>query len=228
MIIYGKQLFLHLLKHHKDKLEEIYLAKEVQKDIFNQIAKVGLKIQKVDNQKAQALARGGNHQGFLAKVKDYEFATLNEIKKSDYLVILYGLSDVGNIGAITRTAYALGAGGIVIVVKNENLAMQGVVRASSGAAYELPIALCSDGLSLINELKQVGFKIYAANAGGKSAKEFKFESKNALIMGSEGEGIPNKVLQKCDDILGVNMRKDWDSLNVSVAFGILFDRIVNG
>ncbi|MBO5063350.1 MULTISPECIES: 23S rRNA (guanosine(2251)-2'-O)-methyltransferase RlmB [Campylobacter] len=228
MIIYGKQLFLHLLKHHKDKLEEIYLAKEVQKDIFNQIAKVGLKIQKVDNQKAQALARGGNHQGFLAKVKDYEFATLNEIKKSDYLVILYGLSDVGNIGAITRTAYALGAGGIVIVGKNENLAMQGVVRASSGAAYELPIALCSDGLSLINELKQVGFKIYAANAGGKSAKEFKFESKNALIMGSEGEGIPNKVLQKCDDILGVNMRKDWDSLNVSVAFGILFDRIVNG
>lgn len=228
MIIYGKQLFLHLLKHHKDKLEEIYLAKEVQKDIFNQIAKVGLKIQKVDNQKAQALARGGNHQGFLAKVKDYEFATLNEIKKSDYLVILYGLSDVGNIGAITRTAYALGSGGIVIVGKNENLAMQGVVRASSGAAYELPIALCSDGLSLINELKQVGFKIYAANAGGKSAKEFKFESKNALIMGSEGEGIPNKVLQKCDDILGVNMRKDWDSLNVSVAFGILFDRIVNG
>lgn len=228
MIIYGKQLFLHLLKHHKDKLEEIYLAKEVQKDIFNQIAKVGLKIQKVDNQKAQALARGGNHQGFLAKVKDYEFATLNEIKKSDYLVILYGLSDVGNIGAITRTAYALGAGGIVIVGKNDNLAMQGVVRASSGAAYELPIALCSDGLSLINELKQVGFKIYAANAGGKSAKEFKFESKNALIMGSEGEGIPNKVLQKCDDILGINMRKDWDSLNVSVAFGILFDRIVNG
>ncbi|MBE6429629.1 MAG: 23S rRNA (guanosine(2251)-2'-O)-methyltransferase RlmB [Campylobacter sp.] len=228
MIIYGKQLFLHLLKHHKDKLKEIYLAKEVQKDIFNQIAKVGLKIQKVDNQKAQALARGGNHQGFLAKVKDYEFATLNEIKKSDYLVILYGLSDVGNIGAITRTAYALGAGGIVIVGKNENLAMQGVVRASSGAAYELPIVLCSDGLSLINELKQVGFKIYAANAGGKSAKEFKFESKNALIMGSEGVGIPNKVLQKCDDILGVNMRKDWDSLNVSVAFGILFDRIVNG
>lgn len=228
MIIYGKQLFLHLLKHHKDKLEEVYLAKEVQKDIFNQIAKVGLKIQKVDNQKAQALARGGNHQGFLAKVKDYEFATLNEIKKSDYLVILYGLSDVGNIGAIVRTAYALGAGGIVIVGKNESLAMQGVVRASSGAAYELSIALCADGLSFINELKQVGFKIYAANAGGKSTKEFEFESKTALIMGSEGEGIPNKVLQKCDESLGINMRKDWDSLNVSVAFGILFDRIING
>lgn len=228
MIIYGKQLFLHLLKHHKDKFEEIYLAKEVQKDIFNQITKVGLKIQKVDNQKAQALARGGNHQGFLAKVKEYEFATLNEIKKSEYLVILYGLSDVGNIGAIVRTAYALGAGGVVVVSKNENLAMQGVVRSSSGAAYELPIAICSDGLALMNELKQIGFKIYAANAGGKSAKEFKFEPKTALVMGSEGEGIPNKVLQKCDESLGINMRSGWDSLNVSVAFGILFDRIVNG
>lgn len=228
MIVYGKQLFLHLLKHHKDKLEEIYLAKEVNKDIFHQIAKVGLKIQKVDNQKAQALARGGNHQGFLAKVKDYEFATLSEIKKADYLVILYGLSDVGNIGAIVRTAYALGAGGVVIVGKNENLAIQGIIRSSSGAAYELPIALCSDGLGLINELRQIGFKIYAANAGGKSVKDFKFDPKSVIIMGSEGEGIPNKVLQKCDDILGVNMRKDWDSLNVSVAFGILFDRIING
>ncbi|MEE3705009.1 23S rRNA (guanosine(2251)-2'-O)-methyltransferase RlmB [Campylobacter sp. CX2-8023-23] len=228
MIVYGKQLFLHLLKHHKEKLEEIYLAKEVQKDIFNQIAKVGLKIQKVDNQKAQALARGGNHQGFLAKVKEYEFATLNEIKKSDYLAILYGLSDVGNIGAIVRTAYALGAGGVVVVGKSQNLAIQGIIRSSSGAAYELPIALCDDGLSFINELKQVGFKIYAANAGGKSAKDFKFTPKTAIIMGSEGEGIPNKVLQKCDNILGINMRRDWDSLNVSVAFGILFDRIVNG
>ncbi|MCI7364719.1 23S rRNA (guanosine(2251)-2'-O)-methyltransferase RlmB [Campylobacter lanienae] len=228
MIVYGKQLFLHLLKHHKDKLEEIYLAKEVNKDIFHQIAKVGLKIQKVDNQKAQALARGGNHQGFLAKVKDYEFTTLSEIKKADYLVILYGLSDVGNIGAIVRTAYALGAGGVVIVGKNENLAIQGIIRSSSGAAYELPIALCSDGLGLINELRQVGFKIYAANAGGKSVKDFKFDPKSVIIMGSEGEGIPNKVLQKCDEILGVNMRKDWDSLNVSVAFGILFDRIING
>ena len=228
MIVYGKQLFLYLLKHHKDKLEEIYLAKEVNKDIFHQIAKVGLKIQKVDNQKAQALARGGNHQGFLAKVKDYEFTTLSEIKKADYLVILYGLSDVGNIGAIVRTAYALGAGGVVIVGKNENLAIQGVIRSSSGAAYELPISLCSDGLGFINELRQIGFKIYAANAGGKSVKDFKFDPKSVIIMGSEGEGVPNKVLQKCDEILGINMRKDWDSLNVSVAFGILFDRIVNG
>ena len=228
MIVYGKQLFLHLLKHHKDKLEEIYLAKEVNKDIFHQIAKVGLKIQKVDNQKAQALARGGNHQGFLAKVKDYEFTALSEIKKADYLVILCGLSDVGNIGAIVRTAYALGAGGVVIVGKNENLAIQGVIRSSSGAAYELPISLCSDGLGFINELRQIGFKIYAANGGGKSVKDFKFDPKSVIIMGSEGEGVPNKVLQKCDEILGINMRKDWDSLNVSVAFGILFDRIVNG
>ena len=174
------------------------------------------------------LARGGNHQGFLAKVKDYEFTALSEIKKADYLVILYGLSDVGNIGAIVRTAYALGAGGVVIVGKNENLAIQGVIRSSSGAAYELPIALCSDGLGFINELRQIGFKIYAANAGGKSVKDFKFDPKNVIIMGSEGEGVPNKVLQKCDEILGINMRKDWDSLNVSVAFGILFDRIVNG
>ena len=142
--------------------------------------------------------------------------------------VIYQSNHEGDLVDKIQEAYFEGADGIVIVGKNESLAMQGVVRASSGAAYELPIALCTDGLSFINELKQVGFKIYAANAGGKSTKEFEFGPKTALIMGSEGEGIPNKVLQKCDESLGINMRKDWDSLNVSVAFGILFDRIING
>lgn len=85
MIIYGKQLFLHLLEKHKEKLINIYLAKDIEKDIFNKIVKSGVKIHKVDNKKAQALARGGNHQGFLAEVCEFEFASLNEIKKTRLL-----------------------------------------------------------------------------------------------------------------------------------------------
>ena len=225
MIIYGKQLFLHIIKRYKNSVKTIYLAKECEKALFSQIASVGAPIKRVDNQKAQALARGGNHQGFLAEVEPFEFKSFDELKKRNFITILYGLSDVGNIGAIIRTAHALGCEGVIVVAKN--LAMEGVIRASSGAAYEIDIAIVEDGLSLLNELKQSGFKIYATASGGKNANEIKFGSKIALVMGSEGDGMPKKAVLKCDECVGIKMKNDWDSLNVSAAFAILCDRIIN-
>lgn len=226
MIIYGKQLFLHILNRHKDKIREIYLAKEIEKPLFSQISKLGVKILKLDNKKAQALARGGNHQGFLADVCDFEFCEISALKNAKFLAVLYNLSDVGNIGAIVRSAYALGADGIIIVAKN--LQIEGVIRASSGAMYEINIAKTIDGLSLINELKQSGFEILAADASGENLKTAKFGDKIALLMGSEGEGVPNKALAKADQKIAIKMRSGWDSLNVSAAFAIICDRIVNG
>ena len=225
MIIYGKQLFLHILNKRPQILEEIYLSKECDKKLFSKICGTGKKIIRVDNQKAQSLARGGNHQGFLANVSEFEFSDITELKKLNFIAILYGISDVGNIGAIARSAYALGCEGLVIVAKNIN--MQGVLRSSSGAAYEIPIAIFEDGLSLLNELKQFGFKIYATASNGKNVKEMKFAGKRALVMGSEGEGIPQKALAKCDECIGIKLKEGWDSLNVSAAFAIICDRMID-
>ena len=224
MIIYGKQLFLHILNKRPQILEEIYLSKECDKKLFSKICGTGKKIIRVDNQKAQSLARGGNHQGFLANVSEFEFSDIAELKKLNFIAILYGISDVGNIGAIARSAYALGCEGLVIVAKSIN--MQGVLRSSSGAAYEIPIAIFEDGLSLINELKQFGFKIYATASNGKNVKEMKFAGKRALVMGSEGEGIPQKALAKCDECIGIKLKEGWDSLNVSAAFAIICHRMI--
>ena len=225
MIIYGKQLFLHILNKRPQILEEIYLSKECDKKLFSKICGIGKKIIRVDNQKAQSLARGGNHQGFLANVSEFEFSDIAELKKLNFIAILYGISDVGNIGAIARSAYALGCEGLVIVAKSIN--MQGVLRSSSGAAYEIPIAIFEDGLSLLNELKQFGFKIYATASNGKNVKEMRFAGKRALVMGSEGEGIPQKALAKCDECIGIKLKEGWDSLNVSAAFAIICDRIID-
>ena len=225
MIIYGKQLFLHILNKRPQILEEIYLSKECDKKLFSKICGTGKKIIRVDNQKAQSLARGGNHQGFLANVSEFEFSDIAELKKLNFITILYGISDVGNIGAIARSAYALGCEGLVIVTKSIN--MQGVLRSSSGAAYEIPIAIFEDGLSLLNELKQFGFKIYATASNGKNVKEMKFAGKRALVMGSEGEGIPQKALAKCDECIGIKLKEGWDSLNVSAAFAIICDRMID-
>ena len=106
--------------------------------------------------------------------------------------------------------------------------MAGVVRASSGAAYELNVVKAADGLSVLNELKQSGFEIYAASADGTNFKELKLGAKNALVMGSEEEGIPARALKKCDRAVSIKMREGWDSLNVSAAFAILCDGILNG
>ena len=225
MIIYGKQLFLHILNKRPQILEEIYLSKECDKKLFSKICGTGKKIIRADNQKAQSLARGGNHQGFLANVSEFEFSDIAELKKLNFIAILYGISDVGNIGAIARSAYALGCEGLVIVAKSIN--MQGVLRSSSGAAYEIPIAIFEDGLSLLNELKQFGFKIYATASNGKNVKEMKFAGKRALVMGSEGEGIPQKALAKCDECIGIKLKEGWDSLNVSAAFAIICDRMID-
>ena len=225
MIIYGKQLFLHILNKRPQILEEIYLSKECDKKLFSKICGTGKKIIRVDNQKAQSLAHGGNHQGFLANVSEFEFSDIAELKKLNFIAILYGISDVGNIGAIARSAYALGCEGLVIVAKSIN--MQGVLRSSSGAAYEIPIAIFEDGLSLLNELKQFGFKIYATASNGKNVKEIKFAGKRALVMGSEGEGIPQKALAKCDECIGIKLKEGWDSLNVSAAFAIICDRMID-
>ena len=225
MIIYGKQLFLHILNKRPQILEEIYLSKECDKKLFSKICGTGKKIIRVDNQKAQSLARGGNHQGFLANVSEFEFSDIAELKKLNFIAILYGISDVGNIGAIARSAYALGCEGLVIVAKSIN--MQGVLRSSSGAAYVIPLAIFEDGLSLINELKQFGFKIYATASNGKNVKEMKFAGKRALVMGSEGEGIPQKALAKCDECIGIKLKEGWDSLNVSAAFAIICDRMID-
>ncbi|MFG5089766.1 23S rRNA (guanosine(2251)-2'-O)-methyltransferase RlmB [Campylobacter lari] len=226
MIVYGKQVFFYILEKHKEKIKEIYLAKECEKADFSKIAKASKKIKKLDFKTAQSLARGGNHQGFLMEIDEFEFSSFESLKEKDFIVILYNISDVGNIGAIVRSAYALGADGIILVAKS--VAMDGVIRASSGAALDMKIVLNDDILSMINELKQKGFYIYASASGGSDIHTIKTKDKKVLIMGSEGFGIAPKVLKKCDECVGIKMHNDFDSLNVSTAFAILCDRMKNG
>ncbi|EAJ0348136.1 23S rRNA (guanosine(2251)-2'-O)-methyltransferase RlmB [Campylobacter lari] len=226
MIVYGKQVFFYILEKHEEKIKEIYLAKECEKADFTKITRASKKIKKLDFKAAQSLARGGNHQGFLMEIDEFEFSSFESLKEKDFIVILYNISDVGNIGAIVRSAYALGADGVILVAKS--VAMDGVIRASSGAALDMKIVLNNDILSMINELKQKGFYIYASASGGSDIHTIKAKDKKVLIMGSEGFGIAPKVLKKCDECVGIKMHNDFDSLNVSAAFAILCDRMKNG
>ncbi|MDR0761914.1 MAG: 23S rRNA (guanosine(2251)-2'-O)-methyltransferase RlmB [Campylobacteraceae bacterium] len=227
MLIYGKQLFLHVLERYPKRILGIYLAKECDKKLFLKIAKIGVKIERLDEKKAQALAKGGNHQGFLADIEPILEVSLPRLKNENFLVMLCGVTDMGNIGAIIRSAYAFGAGGIIICGLKE-LKIENLVRTSSAAAFELPICSVQNASDAINELKLSNFSVYGADMTGKNAKEIKFDKKMVLILGSEGEGLPRRLLEKCDQKVCIKMANGFDSLNVSAAAAVLFDRIYNG
>ncbi len=224
MVIYGKQNFLYTLKKHPSLIEEVFLAKEVDKKLFHTITKLNKKIIKVDPKKAQALAHGGNHQGFLLRIKDVDFAEFEAVRDGDFLLVLVGITDVGNIGAIVRGAYALGVDGIIISGVN-SINLEAVIRTSSGAALDMPIVLHKDTKSLLNELSQIGFKSYVADMSGEDIAKVEFAPKRVLLLGSEGEGVPKGIVKRCDTIVKIPMERDFDSLNVSAAAAIFCDRM---
>jgi len=129
---------------------------------------------------------------------------------------------VGNIGAIIRTCYALGVGGVVICgIKNPSIAS--IIRTSSGTMLDIPVSLVHNSLDLANELKQVGYSLIGADLDGidlKNKKEIQNEN-IALFLGNEGYGLSNRLKKKLDEKLYIRMENGFDSLNVSVAAGIL-------
>jgi len=224
MIIYGKQVFYYILKNHKDIVNEIILSKKLDNKEFKNLQKFNIPIKITDNKKAQALARGGNHQGYFLDINFTPKESKN-IKELKSVLILDNITDMGNIGAIIRTAYSLGIDTIIVTGINE-LRWENVIRMSAGAAIDMPILVIKNILDVINDLKTNKFRIIGADMGGKT--QIEKSEKMALIMGSEGEGLSKKVKSKLDEVVSIEMKRSFDSLNVSVATGILIDRIFNG
>jgi 23S rRNA (guanosine2251-2'-O)-methyltransferase len=223
MIIYGKQVCLHALEHHSEKIKTVYVAKKniLPKDVFH---KYHDNIKFLEEKWAQSMAKGGNHQGLLIEMDEYEQATLSQIKKNSFIVVLDGLTDVGNIGAIVRTAYALGAEAIIATgVKTLNFSA--ITRSSSGALLDMPFMIDSNILDTFNELGQLGFTFYGASMDGEKVQDMTFGSKRVLVMGSEGKGLSRKVTAKLNHIVSIEMQHAFDSLNVSAAAAILIHRM---
>ena len=223
MIIYGKQVCLHALEQHSEKIKTVYVAKKgiLPKDLFHQYHD---KIKFLEEKWAQSMSKGGNHQGLLVEMDEFEQSSLDDIKHNDFIVVLDGLTDVGNIGAIVRSAYALGADAIIAAgVKQLNFAA--VARTSSGAMLDMPFMIAPNILDAFNELKQVGFSFYGASMDGEHVQEMRFDRKRVLVLGSEGKGLSKKVIAKLDHKVSIEMKHAFDSLNVSAAAAILIHRM---
>jgi 23S rRNA (guanosine2251-2'-O)-methyltransferase len=134
------------------------------------------------------------------------------------------LTDAGNIGAIVRRAYALGADA-VIAPGVRQLNLSAIVRTSSGALLDMPFAVIPNILDVLNELQQVGFSFYGAAMEGEAVQTMQFAAKRVLVLGSEGKGLSKKARGKIDQMVSIEMKHAFDSLNVSAAAAILIHRM---
>ena len=202
----------------------LYLAKEVEAKEYSRLMRMGFEVKRIPPEAAQKLSRNGNHQGFLAETAAVEAAALRMVAEKDFVVVLCGITDVGNIGAIVRSAYALGADGLV-VTGMKSPALEPIVRSSTGALFDLPFNVTTNLYDVLTELKNAGHRLYGAVMEGEDVRTVTFEGKRALLLGNEGEGIPARAVRRLDRGVRISMAHDFDSLNVSAAGAILMERM---
>lgn len=225
MIIYGKQVCLHALEEHEAAIKTVYIAKRgiLPQKLYEEYKP---RIKFLEEKWAQQMSKSGNHQGILLEMEEFKQSDLATLKKESFVVVLDTLTDAGNIGAIVRSAYALGAGGIIASgVKTLNFAS--MIRTSSGALLNMPFVIIPNIADVLNELKQVGFKTYGAAMDSADINGCQFEDKKVLVLGSEGEGLSKRAKSKIDELVSIDMKHEFDSLNVSAAAAILIHRMGN-
>ena len=194
----------------------------------------GAAVVETDRRKLDQLSATGAHQGVVAMVAAHAYATVEEIlenakrrSEAPLIVICDELSDPHNLGAIIRTAECAGAHG-VIIPKRRSVGLTAVVgKASAGALEYLPVARVANLVSAIHDLQKAGVWVFGTAADGNTALyQADLNGPAAIVIGNEGEGVSRLVKEKCDMVASIPMKGDIDSLNASVACGVLAYEIV--
>ena len=187
----------------------------------------------VKKERLDQMSEAGKHQGVIAVTAAYDYAEVEDILnkarekgEAPFVVILDNIEDPHNLGAIIRTANLAGAHG-VIIPKNRAVGLTATVaRTSAGALNYTPVARVTNIARTIEELKKEGLWFVCADMGGTSMYQLDLKGPMGLVIGNEGEGVSRLVREKCDYIASIPMKGDIDSLNASVAAGILAYEIV--
>ncbi len=196
----------------------------------------GIVVKEADRRKLDTMCEGLNHQGIVAKVTPFKYCEVNDIleaaeKKGEkpFIVILDEIEDPHNLGSIIRTAELCGVHGIIIPKRRNVGVTSTVYKCSAGAIEHMKIAKVTNINSTIDMLKEKGIWIYGADIEGKDySYKTDFSGPCALIIGSEGKGISNLTLKKCDLLVKIPMVGKINSLNASVAGGIMMYEVLKG
>ena len=201
--------------------------------IKREAKKAGSMIKYVDKQLLDNMSETGKHQGVIAITATYDYAEVNDIlqiakdKNEDpFIVLLDNIEDPHNLGAIIRSAHQAGAHG-VIIPKNRAVGLTATVaRTSAGALNYIPVAKVTNLSKTIEDLKKEGLWFVCADMDGETMYTLNLKGPIGVVIGSEGEGVSRLVKEKCDFVASIPMKGQIDSLNASVAAGILCFEIV--
>lgn len=228
--VIGMNPVMELLQNRETNIEKIEIFKGIREERLGKLKSLAsarnIKIFSVGKKEE-------NSQGIVAYLSDYDYYVdfgefLEKIAKDEksIVLILDGVQDPRNFGAIIRSAEIFGVKGIIIPERNSVKINETVIKTSTGAIEHVDIIKVTNISDAIQKLKKLDFWVYGAEGSGtKYYYEEKYPNKTALVLGSEGEGIRKKVKENCDILIKIPMHGKINSLNVSVAGGILLSEI---
>ena len=230
MLVYGRNVAERVLKDDKNfkKVRKIYVEKNYyeKNEIFSS-ENLKSRIRFMSKLELDNLI-DGVHQGIIIDMEDYQYTPLNKIieKEYDKVLILDHILDPHNFGAIIRTAVAAGFNAIIIPNDRQVLINSTVVKTSVGTVFDIDIVLVTNLNNTIKILKDNGFWIYGTVMNGEDYREVDYNGKACLIIGNEEKGISKLVKENCDFLVTIPISPKIDSLNASVAAGILIYEVV--
>ncbi len=228
-LLAGRNPIREALKNGRD-IEKLMVARGELSGSAREIVQMAkeqhIPVQEVDRARLDAITR--NHQGMLAFASAYQYSTVEEMlaraeeKGEDpFLILLDGITDPHNLGAIIRSAECAGAHGVIVQERRAVGLTPAAVKASAGAVEYLPVARVTNLTAAIEKLQALNVWVYAADMDGEDYAGTDFSGGVALVIGAEGEGVSRRVLEACDKTVSLPIRGHVDSLNASVAAGIL-------
>lgn len=235
-VIEGRNAVIEAFRAGKT-VDKLFVLEHCKEGSMNTVLREAKKhdtiINYVKKERLDQMSETGKHQGVIAYIAAFEYATVDDIlKKAEdkgeppFVVILDDIEDPHNLGAIIRTANLAGAHGVIIPKHRAAGLTATAVKASAGAVSYTPVAKVTNISKTIEELKDKGLWFVCADMGGTTMYDLDLKGPIGLVVGNEGKGVSRLVKEKCDFTASIPMFGDIDSLNASVATGVLAYEIV--
>ena len=236
LVIEGRNAVIEAFRSGKT-IDKVYVLDGCQdgpiRTVIREAKKHDTIINFVTKERLDQLSETKKHQGVVAHAAAYEYATVEDMlelarKKGEdpFLILLDNIEDPHNLGAIIRTANLAGAHGVIIPKRRAVGLTATVAKTSAGALNYTPVAKVTNLAKTMEELKEQGLWFVCADMGGEVMYRMNLKGPIGLVVGNEGEGVGHLVKEKCDYIASIPMKGDIDSLNASVAAGVLAYEIV--
>ncbi len=217
MYITGKNAIREYLKNNT-KIYKAYVNKNMKDELISELKNKNISIEYIDKFKLDKISK--NNQGIIIKVDDYKYKDISDID-DDIVVILDHLEDPHNLGAIIRTCEVAGIRNIIIPKDRSVSVNETVMKTSAGALNHINLIMVTNLTETMKKLKKDGFWFVGMDMSGDNYKKIDYTGKIGLVVGSEGFGMSKLVEQNCDFIATIPMRGKVNSLNASVAAGII-------